>query len=163
MSESEKALAILFFGAGQFFIDELNKKRKVRKQRSVWIHNWVKRRQELGCYAQLLQEIKDEVPYLYRNFLRMHIDDFNNLLLLVSPLIRKQNTTMRKSISAGERLALTLRFLGSGDSFMSLQYLFRIPQPTITTIIPEVCNAIYKVLLPNYFQVHSNNLYILLI
>lgn len=116
----------------------------------------MKRRNKLGCYAQLLRELVNEVPQLYKNFLRMNIADFNNLLEMVSPLIKKEDTNMRESISPGERLALTLRFLATGDSFMSLQYLFRIPQSTISKIIPEVCDAIYKVLLSDYFKVISS-------
>lgn len=51
---------------------------------------------------------------------------------------------MRPSIPAGERLALTLRYLATGENFRSMQYLFRIPPSTISTIIPEVLDAIYK-------------------
>ena len=33
---------------------------------------------------------------------------------MVAPLITQQDTNMRQAISAGERLALTLRFLATG-------------------------------------------------
>lgn len=148
-SEEENTLMVCLFGlAGQFIIsnNEMQASNIRRRERSVWMQDWLKRRKELGCYARLLRELQDEVPHLYQNFLRMNIADFNNLLEMVSPLIKKEDTRMRDAISPGERLALTLRFLATGDSFMSLQYLFRIPQPTISTIIPEVCDAIYKVL-----------------
>lgn len=75
---------------------------------------------------------------------------------MVSPLIKKEDTIMRNAISPGERLAVTLRFLATGDSFMSLQYLFRIPQSTISRIIPDVCDAIYKVLMPEFMKVISS-------
>lgn len=80
-------------------------------------------------------------------------DQFDYLLMLVKPLIEKQDTHLRKSISASDRLALTLRYLATGDSFNSLRYLFRIPQPTISTIIPEVLDAIYNVLVEEYLKV----------
>lgn len=123
---------------------------------SCWVRDWVKRRQEYGCYTQLLRELENEVPQLYKNFLRMNIVDFNNLLQMVAPLIEKKNTFLRESIPPGERLALTLRFLASGDSFILLQYLFRIPQSTISTIIPEVCDALYKALQPEFMKVISS-------
>lgn len=66
---------------------------------------------------------------------------------------------MRRPISAGERLALTLRYLSTGESFSSLQYLFRIPQPTISTIVPETCQAIYSVLHEEYMKVRGKNNY----
>lgn len=83
----------------------------------------------------------------------MNIADFNNLLDLVTPSIKKQDTKFRESISPDERLTVTLRFLATGDSYMSLQYLLRIPQPTISAIVPEVCEAIFKVLKNDYLKV----------
>lgn len=65
-----------------------------------------------------MKELRDEDPKLYTNFVRMASDDFDFLLSLVSPLISKQNTPLRKSISAGERLAVTLRFLATGNLFI---------------------------------------------
>lgn len=153
--EEEDALLVSLFGfAAQFVIGNGENQRR-RRNRKIWVRDWVKRRNELGCYSQLLRELENEEPQLYKNFLRMNNADFNNLLELVSPLIKKENTNMREAIAPGERLALTLRFLATGDSFISLQYLFRIPQSTISTIIPEVCDAIYKVLLPDYLKVIS--------
>lgn len=124
-----------------------------RKRRKVWVKDWVGRRHREGCYAKLLNELRAEEPALYRNFLRMTADQFDNLLVLVSPHIKKQDTNMRRSISAGERLALTLRYLATGDNYQSLQYLFRIPPSTISKIIPEVLDAIYNVLKGEYLQV----------
>lgn len=139
----EDAVLVCLFGQAAQFIIENEEKKRLRRKRKVWVRDWIRRRHDLGCYSQLLRELENEVPHLYKNFLRMNIGDFNNLLEMVSPLIQKTDTNMRKAISPGERLALTLRFLATGDSFMSLQYLFRIPQSTISTIVPEVCDAIY--------------------
>lgn len=158
-SEEEDVLLVGIFGqAAQFVVEnqENYENRRRRRMRSVWVRDWVRRRNELGCYSKLLRELENEVPQLYKNFLRMNIADFNNLLEIVSPLIKKENSNMREAIPPGERLALTLRFLATGNSFMSLQYLFRIPQTTISTIIPEVCDALYKVLLPDFMKVISS-------
>nr|CAH7712122.1 unnamed protein product [Callosobruchus chinensis] len=56
-------------------------------------------------------------------------------------MIRKKNTKWRKAIPANERLAITLRFLATGDSFKSLHYLFKVSPQLISEIVPEVCNA----------------------
>ena len=58
----------------------------------------------------------------------------------------------RKAISVQERLALELRFLASGDSYVSLQYLFRISKQAISCIVPEVCEALVEKL-KDYIQV----------
>lgn len=71
----------------------------------------------------------------------------------MAPLITKQVTRFREPISASERLTVTLRYLATGESYRSLQYVFRIPHNTISGIIPEVCDALYKVLQPNYLKV----------
>ncbi|XP_064639806.1 uncharacterized protein LOC135495272 [Lineus longissimus] len=87
---------------------------------------------------------------------------FEELLHKVGPLITKQDAHLRDSIPAAERLALTLRFLASGedikilfsgDSFTSLQYLYWIPKSTISAIVPEVCEAIFQVLVDEYLKV----------
>ena len=74
----------------------------------------------------------------------MSFEDFEYLLHKIEPIISKKDTKWRKAIPAKERLALTLRFLASGDSYKSLQYLFKISPQLISKIVPEVCNAIIK-------------------
>ena len=76
------------------------------------------RRNQHGAYSSLLKELESEDPSSYRNFLRMDNDTFNELLSLVTPMIEKKSTTMREAISPGERLALTLRYLATGYSFI---------------------------------------------
>ena len=58
----------------------------------------------------------------------------------------------KKKISVQERLTLTLRFLASVDSYVSLQYLFKISKQTISRIVPEVCEALVEKLM-DYVQV----------
>ena len=62
---------------------------------------------------------------------------------------------MREPIPPAERLAATLRFLATGESFSSLQYQFRISASTLSLIIPEVCHVIYQVLKDEYFKCPS--------
>ncbi|TMW46857.1 hypothetical protein DOY81_008063 [Sarcophaga bullata] len=78
-------------------------------------------------------------------------------LKLVAPLITKIVTNFRDPISASERLTVTVRYLGTEESFRSLQYVFRIPHNTISGIIPEVCDALFKVLQPNYLKIPLTN------
>ena len=56
--------------------------------------------------------------------------------------ISKKDTAFRKAISVQERLTLTLRFLASSDSYVSLQYLFKISKQAISCIVPEVFEAL---------------------
>lgn len=71
----------------------------------------------------------------------MEPDIYDELLGMVKPLIQKHDTNMRLSISASTRLAVTLRFFATGDSYQSLAALFRIAPNTISIIVPPVrCN-----------------------
>lgn len=85
-------------------------------------------------------EIRDDGSF--RNFARMSSSDFEYLLINVAPTIAKQDTNYRWAIPARERLAVTLRFLASGDSYQSLSYLFKISKQSISKIVPEVCRAL---------------------
>lgn len=158
MDAEEAAAAVLFFG---IFLEAENTALEEdasvprKKLRTTWTRPWILNRATEGCSQKLLQEFsaQDDQKHLYENFLRMDSATFEELLELVSPLIQKQETNMRKPISPRERLAVTLRFLASGDSFHSLAALFRIPHNSISTIVPEVSDAIYTVLKDKYLKV----------
>ncbi|KAK7095652.1 hypothetical protein V1264_005034 [Littorina saxatilis] len=100
-----------------------------------------------------MRELREEDLGSYVNFLRMDPQHFDHLLGLVGPSIHKQDTYCRDSISPGERLAVTLRFLASGDSYRSLSYLYRIGKSTLAEIIPATCLAICDVLKRPYMKV----------
>ncbi|KAF9411120.1 hypothetical protein HW555_009982 [Spodoptera exigua] len=53
---------------------------------------------------------------------------------------------MADSISAKQRLVVTLRFLATGNSYQDLKYSSLISQPMLSIIIPETCSAIYTCL-----------------
>ncbi|CAH1963709.1 unnamed protein product [Acanthoscelides obtectus] len=61
-------------------------------------------------------------------------------------MISKHDTDFREAIPAKFRLAITLRFLASGDSYKSLHYLSKVSVPMISKIIREVCQALNEVL-----------------
>lgn len=92
--------------------------------------------------AELLAEPSGE----FNNFVRMSCNDFEYLVQKISPLVVKQDTRWRDSIPVKIRLAVTLRFLATGDNYRSLHYLFKISSQIISNIIPEVCLALNSVL-----------------
>jgi len=84
------------------------------------------------------------VSGLYKNVTRMSPSESEFLINLIGEKISKKHTAFRKAISVQERLALTLRFLASGDSYVSLQYLFKISKQAISCIVLEVCEALVE-------------------
>ena len=89
----------------------------------------------------------------------MSLSEFEFLINLIGEKFSKKDTAFRKAISVQERLALTLRFLVSGDSYVSLQYLFRISKQSIGCIVPEVCEAPFEKL-KDYLQVRQILLFV---
>ena len=82
----------------------------------------------------------------------MSVERFDHLLSLLDSRISKRDTNFRKSISARERLVITIRFLSSGSSQQSLSFSFVHGRSTISKILQEVCDAIYEVLAPLYLK-----------
>ena len=126
-----------------------------RRRPRRWVRPWINRRRQFGAYNALMKELASEDPQSFRNFLRMDKQDFDELLLKVTPFIQKQDTNMRESITPAERLSLTLRYLATGDSYHSLSYLYRVPVSTLSQIIPETCDAIYLCLQEDYLKVRN--------
>jgi hypothetical protein len=91
--------------------------------RRYWRHALYKER---SGSALLLDLKTKKFGGYYKNFIWLNPTDFEYLINLVGPRIRKSNTTFREAISVQDRLAVTLRYLATGDSVTSLQYLFRV-------------------------------------
>jgi hypothetical protein len=120
------------------------RKRGPRKRRQWWVRPWGSgdRRLLFGHFDNLMSELRVEDPYSYFNFLRMSAAMFEELLARVTPRIQKQDTNYRKAHSAGLKLAITLRYMATGENYPCLSYGFRVSRHTIAVIIPEVCKAI---------------------
>lgn len=144
LNKKKIAAAIIIMCAAEEKENEKKQKRNVR--RSIWVRQWLTKRSTDGAYQKTLMEFREvnNQNFLFTNFIRMDDETFKELLQLVSPFIKKQDTNMRPAISEQERLAVTLRFLASGDSYKSLSILFRIAPCTISLFVPTVCDAIYK-------------------
>jgi len=145
----------LMIAACAVIIIESEEKIYKRRKRRFWVRPSLLSRERYGTndlMKDLILDDWDELNLEYRsgcgfqNFFRMKSSDFNILLDLIAPKIKKEDTPFRKAISAKERLAVTLRFLATGDSYHSLSYLFKISKQLISTIIPNVCDAIVSVL-----------------
>jgi ATP-dependent DNA ligase len=76
--------------------------------------DWLKRRNDIGAYETLLFELRHEDQSCFLNFLRVTPSIFDELLEKVTPFIEKRSTNFRQPIPPGLRLAITLRYLGTG-------------------------------------------------
>ena len=82
----------------------------------------------------------------------MSPESFEAFFKLVEPYITKKSTKLRNPIPAKVRLAVTLRFLASGETQQSLSWSFRIGRATVSHIVRETCQAIWNVLSPVYLK-----------
>ncbi|KAE8737667.1 hypothetical protein FOCC_FOCC016865 [Frankliniella occidentalis] len=115
---------------------------KRRMKRRWWVRPIFADRKMAGAWFSLIPVMKEFDAEVYFNFLRMTPDSFDWLLELIGPVISK-SCDRREVISAGERLAITLRYMASGDSQVSLSYLFRVADCTISQIVTETTAAIW--------------------
>jgi hypothetical protein len=71
---------------------------------------------------------------------------------------------MRQAIPACIRLQVTLRYLASGANFGVLEDIFRVPKSTLSTLIPDVCQALWDelsnecIVTPQVNRLKSTNL-----
>ncbi|XP_063819192.1 putative nuclease HARBI1 [Pseudophryne corroboree] len=86
----------------------------------------------------------------------MDDNTFQELLGLVTPYIERQDTKMRRAITAEERLTATLRFLAPGRSLEDLKFGTLISPQALGQINPDTCNAIVKVLQDQYLKLPAS-------
>lgn len=117
---------------------------EIYKNKRCWVRTWLMRREIYGASSTLLRELAAEDVPEYRNWLRMSKEKFEILLNQIAPQITKTDTVMRSAIPARIKLEITLSYLATGNSYRTLQRLFRVSRPAISKFVPEVCDAIYE-------------------
>ena len=105
--------------------------------------SWIKRRNQRGAFSNIVHELRMEDTASFKEMLRMDYDTFLNLLAAIEPFISPQESYHEvATIKANERLALTLRFLATGETFRSLGFRFRISRSALSYIVISVCEAL---------------------
>ena len=97
----------------------LSRNRRRWKNKKVRTKPHISRNPILGAYNTLVQELRTEDAAAFKKIFRMDRTCFDELLEMVKPLLQKQDTNMRKNIPVGEKLALTLRYLETGEFICS--------------------------------------------
>ncbi|KAL4136159.1 hypothetical protein QTP88_007723 [Uroleucon formosanum] len=92
------------------------------------------------------EKFGDNDPLEFKSVIRLTPEQFEELLLEISPIISRADTFMCPALPARLKLELTLAFLASGTNSRILSVMFRVSKASISNMIPEVCDAIYSVL-----------------
>jgi hypothetical protein len=124
------------------YIQNRRQAQQRKSRRRMQTRMWLIRRPIYGIYEQLMGELEQGDFGGFTNFIRMHPGRFHELLDRVDDRIKKMDTWYRKAIDPGLKLAITLRYYASGDSYHSLMYSFRVAHNTISLIVAEVSQAI---------------------
>lgn len=123
----------------------------------MWVRDIFINRRLSGEYHRLLQELRLKDPQSHWRYLRMSKEKFDVLASLVRCYLSKRsyNSFVRAEISVEERLAITLRYLATENSQISLSFSFRVAKSTVSRIIKETCEALWHALHPVYVKAPS--------
>eukprot|EP00112_Aurelia_sp_Birch-Aquarium-sp1_P024660 Seg788.16 transcript_id=Seg788.16/GoldUCD/mRNA.D3Y31 product="Protein ALP1-like" protein_id=Seg788.16/GoldUCD/D3Y31 len=115
--------------------------------------NWIKRRDELGHFNTIIQELRMEDMPAYKEMMRMeHAQVLETLSLIEKDITPQKIFGGNKIICPLARLTLALRFLATGETYRSLSFQFRISKAAVSYIVKEVCTAIIKNMAPLYLK-----------
>ena len=84
-------------------------RRRRHYDRKHWMHPITAERESFGEYHTLMPILRQDEGSKFFEYYRMTQTTFDELLHILRPHIQKQDTTFRRSVSAEERLAITLR------------------------------------------------------
>ena len=91
------------------------------------------RRHERGYFNNVIQELRIEDRFGFIEIFRTDVTDFENILAKISAIIPpKGRLGGTNPVQVDERLALTLRFLATGETFQSLSFQYRISLNTVS-------------------------------
>ncbi|XP_077138705.1 uncharacterized protein LOC143804470 isoform X2 [Ranitomeya variabilis] len=128
-------------------LTEQSRRRNRRRPKRMWVHPIINEREEKGHFHVLYQDLRS-FPEKFIQFCRLTIQAFDRLLIILAPQLSYEDTCMRRSFSAEERLLITLRFLSTGESYTSLHLQFRVGKSTISQIVKCTCAVIWQKLQP---------------
>ncbi|KYN02264.1 hypothetical protein ALC62_06902 [Cyphomyrmex costatus] len=122
------------------------RKKPYKKKKQHWIAPLFQIRSQHGFYHASLPKLHLE-DIRFHNYFRMFATQLEALLSIVCPHLQKQDF-IREAITPAERLALTLRYLASGDSMTSMTFQYLMGKTTVCNIVRETCSVIWNVLHP---------------
>ena len=134
----------------------LLRRRHARKKKRSWVRHINIDRLRKGEYHALIQEMRLADHESFCKYFRMTPSMFDSLLSMVGPAISQKRTNFRSPVLPGERLAVTLRYLATGDSMQTIAFSYRLGHSTVCNIIGKTCDALWNVLYKKYLKTPSN-------
>jgi len=107
-------LGVVAAAAGVVAVVAADESEKKRKRRQMWVRPMLQCKQQEGAFNMLMADLHSDDIEMYEGFTRMSPEHFDELLELVRHYITK-SCPCRMPVSAEIRLAVTLRFLATGE------------------------------------------------
>ena len=96
-------------------------RQRPRIRHNMWVRPWLLQREERGAYHIMTELYATDIPG-FANYMRMTPQFFEMIKTRLEPRLARQATNYRAPISVGEKLALTIRYLATGESYTSLSW-----------------------------------------
>ena len=135
--------------------------RQSKNRRRCWVRARNQCRRVHGADHCLVRQLSVSDKQGFFSYLRMTPTTFESLLQIVGPRIAhprayRTSSARRPEISPQERLALTLRYLVTGNSQTSLAFEFHMGKSTVNGIVRETCAALWETLKSEFVKFPAN-------
>ena len=147
--------------AGCLLLAAVFRRRRLQsmRSRSCSIRPYFQRRMQKGAFRSDIVEMRRLNKTLHFHYVRFSPALFDKLLQLIDPFLTRRcamTSRIRAPITNAEKLAVTLRYLASGQSMRDVSIQFRLGHTTTHKIILEVCQAIWNGLAGRYVKCPSS-------
>ena len=101
-------------------------------------------RRTYSDYYALMPLLGKEDEAAFRRLTRITPDLWHYILGRVHGRLIKKDTQMRLALEPGLMLAITLRYLVTGETFRSLAFGYRVSHSAVVQFLPLVCKALIE-------------------
>ena len=98
-----------------------------------------------GQHEVLVDQLLNSDLYAYGKFVRLSPELFRELIDRAGPVIQNGKTRFDEPLPAGLKVAITLRYLPTANSYKTLMHGFKVAFNTISLFVPDGCEASYQV------------------
>ncbi|XP_055855271.1 uncharacterized protein LOC129918667 [Episyrphus balteatus] len=92
---------------------------------------------------------------LFLDFLKLDINTFNLLLSLIKKDIDHQTTCMRMTVASEQRLAIILRYLAAGETYITMERNIKVSRSFLCVNLPQLSKALWTNLQEKYLKLPS--------
>ncbi|CAH1956465.1 unnamed protein product [Acanthoscelides obtectus] len=117
-------------------------RRRIKSEKNAYL----RKRQSHGEF-NLSREVPDSI---FKETFRVNRTQFNEVDELIKNDITGKECNAQKPIGSEEKVAVCLRYLATGDMYKTIGLSYRMGQRTVSNIVCQVCEAIWRRLQPIY-------------